>query len=463
MEAEQIQQLRPALNEYLREFDDCFGRREPVEHLRMYVAGRLSDLQRKTMEPIADAAGGQPRNLQHFLSRHAWDEMQMRDTLQQRVACNHYHPCSIGVIDETAHPKKGNKTPGVQRQWCGNTGKKDNCVITVHLNYTAGSFHCLLDGELYLPESWDQDRQRCQQARIPDDMTYRPKWLIALDLYQHAVGNGIRFEWLTFDEAYSRSPEFLFRLDDIGQRYVTEVQKSFTGWLVKPSVLHKEHHRRGRGPRRKFPRLKAKSLPASRVDNLLKYSPILRKIPWEKFHIKDTSKGPKVWEAKAVKFYLKRDGLPTYGHWLIVARNVENPDEIKYFVSNAPHGVPLEVLLHVAFSRWHVERCFQDEKNEVGLSHFEMRNYVSLRRHLILTAVSHLFLAEQHEKWRGEKSGVDGLPGPRCGLGTGSITVGHGPGQTPASTADSRDHHKDTTSPGRCPVLSHQEETEEAA
>lgn len=404
MDAAKIQQMRPALNTYLREFDDCFGRREPLEHLRTYVTGRLSDLQRKTMEPIADATGGEPRNLQHFLSRHTWNEMHMRDTLAQRVARDHGHPCSIGVIDETGHPKKGNKTPGVQRQWCGNTGKKDNCVVTVHLNYTAGEFHCLLDGELYLPGSWAVDRERCRRARIPEDMTCRPKWQIALELYEHAVANGIRFEWLTFDEGYSRSPEFLFRLDDVGQRYVAEVQTSFTGWLVKPSILHKEHHCRKKGRRRNFPRLKAKSSPASRVDNLLQSSPILREIPWEKFYIKETTKGPKVWEAKAARFYLKREGLPTYPHWLIVARNVENPREIKYFVSNAPQGTPLEILLHVAFSRWHVERCFEDEKNEVGLSHFEMRNYRSLRRHLILTAVSHLFLAELHEKWRGEKT-----------------------------------------------------------
>jgi hypothetical protein len=126
--------------------------------------------------------------------------------------------------------------------------------------------------------------------------------------------------------------------------------------------------------------------------------------------VKDTDKGPMVWEAKATAIYLQRDGLPTWPHWVIFARNVENPDEIKFFIANAPAGTPLEVLLYVGFSRAHVERCFEDEKSELGLSHFELRNYRGLQRHLIVTALTHLFLAEAHKSWRGEKSGVDGLP-----------------------------------------------------
>jgi SRSO17 transposase len=411
MDAKQIKKLKPMLNTYLRQFDDCFGRIEPVQLLQAYVTGQLSDLQRKSIEPMADAAGLPPRNLQQFLSLHKWDELRMRDTLQQIIARRHQHPRSIGIFDETGHPKKGDKTAGVQRQWCGTNGKIDNCVVTVHLNYTAGDFHCLLDGELFLPESWAKDRDRCREAGIPDDMTYRPKWQIALELRSRAVANGVRFEWLGFDEGYGKVTEFLFALDDCGQHYVGEIPSIFTGWLIQPEILHKKHHKQRLGRPRAFPRLKAKSLPASSVADLLRHSPVLRRIPWEKFHIKDTTKGPMVWQAKAARFYLKRDGLATWAHWLIIARNVENLDEIKFFISNASDGTPLEVLLYVGFSRWHVERCFEDEKSELGFSHFEVRNYLSLRRHLILTAVSHLFLAKVHQQWRGEKSRIDCLPG----------------------------------------------------
>jgi SRSO17 transposase len=423
MDAKQIRRLKPELDAYLHEFDDCFGRVEPTRHLRTYVSGQLSDLHRKSIEPMADAARIKPRDLQHFLALHLWDEDRMRDTVAHIVARDHAHACSIGVLDETGHPKKGNKTPGVQRQWCGNTGKRDNCVVTVHLGYAAGDFHCLLDGELFLPQSWAEDRDRCRQARIPDDMTHRTKWQIGLELYDRAVANGVRFQWLTFDEAYGKASAFLFELDQRGQRYVTEVPRCFTGWLRKPDLLYKNRRGSKTGRSRKVPRLKAQSPSASSVEDLLRYSPILRAIPWESFHVKDSDKGATVWEAKAVPFYLKRDGLPTRAHWLIIARNRLKRDEVKFFVSNAPQSTPLEILLHVGFSRWHVERCYQDEKDKLGLSHFEVRNYVSLRRHWIITAVSHLFLAKVQQRWRGEKSGAHCLPTPLGHVGADSILV----------------------------------------
>lgn len=445
MDATQIRRLEPELAAYLHEFDDCFGRVEPARHLHTYVSGQLSDLLRKSIEPIADAAGVKPRDLQHFLALHHWDENRMRDTIAHIVARDHPHACSIGVLDETGHPKKGGKTPGVQRQWCGNTGKKDNCVVTVHLCYAAGNFHCLLDGELFLPQSWAEDRDRCDQARIPEGMTHRPKWKIGLELHERAVANSVRFEWLTFDEAYGQVPAFLFELDHRGQRYVAEVPRGFTGWLRKPDLLYNNHHQSKTGRPRKVPRLKAKSSSASSVKDLWRHSPILRAIPWESFHVKDTDKGAMVWEAKSAPFHLKCDSLPTRPHWLIIARNRLNPDEVKFFVSNAPQGTPLEVLLHVAFSRWRVERCFQDEKDKLGLSHFEVRNYVSLRRHWIITSVSHLFLAKVHQRWRGEKSRTDRLPTPPGHVGPDPILVAAGRGQDSPSRTYGRHHPASTT------------------
>ena len=104
--------------------------------------------------------------------------------------------------------KKGDKTPGVQRQWCGKVGKKENCLVTVHLGYATGDFHCLVDGDLFLPESWSEDRGRCRAAGIPNEVVYRPKWQIALELFDRARGNGLTFDWLTFDEGYGSKPLF---------------------------------------------------------------------------------------------------------------------------------------------------------------------------------------------------------------------------------------------------------------
>lgn len=414
MDAETILRIKPALTEYLHEFDGCMGRVSNRSHLQTYVSGQLSDLERKSVEPIADAAGVPPRTLQEFLSMLKWDEQAARDRVQRLVARDHSHPHSVGVIDETSCHKQGDKTACVQRQYCGSRGKTENCVVSVHLGYVAGDFHTLLDGELYLPqETWDQDRARCRAAGIPDEVVYRPKWEIALGQVERALGNGIRFSWLTFDEGYGGKPPFLRGLDRLGQNYVGEIPANFVGWTRPPEVLYREHARnKGPGHPHQLPRLKVRNTPAAEVREILKHSPILRKVPWERFHVKDGSKGPMVWEAKRILFWIKEEnGLPSRPHHLVIARNVLKPHEVKFFLSNAPESTPLEVLLLVAFSRWHIERLFEDSKTELGMDHFEVRKYPAVMRHLVLTCISHLFLAKFWLAERGKKTGTDHLPG----------------------------------------------------
>src|SRR5665213_1436381 len=390
MDAHEIESLQPRLSLFLNGFGEFFGRPEPQQHLRTYVRGQLSDLPRKSIEPMALNFDTPPRTLQQFLSRAHWDEEGVRACLQKRVA-ERVSDDDVGVIDETSYSKKGGKTPGVKRQHCGATGKKDNCAVTVHFAYAgAGGFRSILDGELFLPEDWSQDRQRCEEAGIPAEMVYRPKWKIALELVDRAAQNGLRLPWLTHDEGYGRIPEFHLGLQQRGQLYVAEVPTNFCGWCKGID----------------------RGVAASRVDDLVRHSPVFRDQPWETYFIKEGEKGPIVWEAKFVaEFYLSDAGKPAGPYWLIVARNALDHDEVKYFVSNGPPTTPRTQLLRVAFTRFAVERCFEDEKTEIGMAHFEVRNYLSLKRHLIISAVSLFFLAEVHQEKREKKSGTDRLPG----------------------------------------------------
>ena len=416
MDADQIRGLKPMLTRYLKRFDGCFARRDTRAHLSVYVGGQLSDLPAKSCEPMALAAGVAPRTLQEFLAHYCWDEDRMRGQLQQIVVCEHAGPNSIGIIDETSDVKKGDKTPGVQRQWCGKVGKKENCLVTVHLGYATGDFHCLLDGDLFLPESWAEDRARCREAGIPDEVVYRPKWQIALELYDRARENGVTFDWLSFDEGYGSKPLYLQGLDDREQLFVGEVPTTFSCWIEAPAVTDRPYRRGGRGRPRKTPRLRSEAPRPSGVKNLLKHSPTLRDQPWVRYHIKEGQKGPIVWEAKQTRIVMKNaDGLPGMELHLVVSRNVLDTDEVKFFVSNAPPETEVSTLLLVAFSRWRVERCFQDQKQEVGLDQWEGRKYLGLQRHLILTSVSYLFLARVQDGLRGKKSRVDCVPSPRRG------------------------------------------------
>ncbi len=123
----------------------------------------------------------------------------------------------------------------MQRQWCGSRGKTENCLVTVHLGYARDGFHCLIDGELYLPQSWSDDRPRCREAGIPDSMTYRPKWRIALELYDHAIGHGLHFDWMTFDEGYGSKPDFLRGLNARGQKFMGEVPGASPAGSIRPA------------------------------------------------------------------------------------------------------------------------------------------------------------------------------------------------------------------------------------
>jgi SRSO17 transposase len=444
------------LAHFVKRFDDCFARKDTRAHLSVYVNGQLSDLPRKSVEPIALAASVPVRTLQEYLSQHRWQEDLARNRLQQIVATEHAHPHSVGIIDETSFVKQGRKTPGVQRQYLGTVGKQENGIVTVHLAYAADDFHCLLDGELFLPESWAADPTRCQEAKIPEGMTYRPKTEIALELYDRARGNGIHFAWLTFDEWYGGKPAFLQALDQREQAFVAEVPRILMGWIDPPRVTERSfHHRRGRG--RKVPRIVAGSRPAQGVEHLFWRHPALKEQEWQRWRVKDGEKGPMIWEVKHVPFYPQRpDGLPGPRWHLVVARNVLDTKEMKFFVSNAPPEAPVGTILLVAFSRWRVERCFEDGKGEVGLDHYEGRRYPGLKRHLILSAISYLFLAITNQRLRGEKIRVDCLPSSHRRLRADSITVDVPAGVGEVAGAHRASDPAGATSQRLCSPLPHQ-------
>jgi SRSO17 transposase len=337
----------------------------------------------------------------------------LRRRLIHIIRDEHTSSNTVGIFDETSDVKKGDKTPGVQRQWCGKVGKNENCMVTVHLCAATEDFHCMLDGELFLPESWSNDRDRCRAAGIPDDMVYRPKWQIALEVYDRSMAEGMAFAWVTADEGYGGKPAFLEGLEARNQRFVLEVPRNFSVWESPPEVTEQGYRKGGRGRGRKTPRVKSGQSTPRSVDEVLWFSEGMKSQNWTKFRIKESEKGPVVWEAKRIRVTLKgSDGLPGMRLWLVAARNVLD-GELKFFVSNAGEETSLALLLLVAFQRWRVEKCFEDQKQEVGLDCFEGRRYLGLKRHLIMTAISYLFISRVCEEERKKKSGMDNPAGAR--------------------------------------------------
>jgi SRSO17 transposase len=296
------------------------------------------------------------------------------------------------VIDETSCVKKGERTPGVQRQYLGCAGKVENGIVTVHVGAARGRFQALLDADLYLPESWDGDRDRCQDAGVPGDVRYRPKWRIALGQLLRLHGRGITFDWLVFDEGYGAAVPFLGVLSLANQKFVGEVPVNFTGAPAGP--------------------------PARRADALLAAADARR---GGRFRLERRTVRAAVWRAAEREVVV--DGRR---YRLVVAVN-ESTAEVKYFVTNAA-GEPLGRVMRAAFRRAAVGHCFRVAKSEAGLTHYEGRQYAGLVRHLVLVVLG--FVAVHTERLRGEEPGRDGgagVPGAERTL-RGAVPPPAGPG-----------------------------------
>lgn len=403
MTEQQLQALEPALIDFLDHFLFCCGYTQTFAHLGTYIRGLLSDLPRKSVEPIALKAGTPVRTLQQFLHDHDWNARRVTDRLQRHCALRLPDLTdaddlgTVGLIDETSARKKGEHTPGVARQYLGCLGKVDNGIVTVHLGLCRGRYKTLLDADLYLPQSWDQDRDRCRQAGIPDEVVYRPKWKIALEQRDRACGNGLSFDWLTFDEEYGKRPGFLAGLVQRQQPFVGEVPCNFSCLAVTAS---------GRHP--------PETVPGRKAEQVVRSCSAFRGQSWQVLRLARQTLADQVWRVKAAKVWLHTgEGWSAESYWLLWACNDETGEE-KFFVSWSQKEVPVAVRVRVGFRRWNVEHGLRIGKSELGFTHFEGRSYVGLQRHLSLCLVALNFVADQTDRLWGEKSGGDrgtGLPG----------------------------------------------------
>jgi SRSO17 transposase len=255
-----------------------------------------------------------------------------------------------------------------------------------------------------------QRRGAPKKNDVPDEVEFRTKPQIALGLIDRALDNGVRVAAWTFDELYGRDGKFLDGLEQRRQVFVAEVPANFHGWVQKPQILRcgpKNSKKRARP--RKYPRL-ARRRPSCEVRNLVTYSPIFQEQSWQRYRIKDTNKGPEVWEVKWAVFWRKgENGLPGRRHCLVVARHVLT-GEMKYFVTNrvpSEKGVTLRWLLRVGFGRWSVERCFRVAKDELGMDHYQVRGWRPLHRHFYLTQASYLFCARVRQQYDDASSEPD--------------------------------------------------------
>jgi len=345
-----------------------FFRVEPRRRARAYVRGLLAPLAAKNGWTLAEAAGdATPDGMQRLLNRAAWDDDGVRDDVRGYVVRHLGAADGVLVVDETGFVKKGVKSAGVQRQYSGTAGRVENCQLGVFCAYASSKGRALIDRELYLPKSWTEDRDRCREAGVPDDVQFATKTGLARQMLGRALDAGVPAGWVTADEAYGKDHKFR---DWLEQRRI--------GYVVAVPANQAVPGDAG----------------TSRADVLAAHAPGQA---WKRRSCGDGAKGPRVFDWAVASLPADDSTPPGRSRQLLVrralTRNARGGHELAYYLCCAPAGTTDEELIRVAGSRWAIEECFQTAKNETGLDQYQVRRYDAWYRHITLAMLAHAYLA----------------------------------------------------------------------
>ena len=404
MTKKDLQQALPRFTQFVRRFGPLLEDESREARAEAYLRGLLLDADgNKNAETIAlNAYGGdtsQVRMTQHFLGQSPWPYLPLRAELVRWVDEAFGDPDGVLIVDESSVAKCGDKSVGVARQYCGATGKIDNCQVGVFLAYASRYGHTLLDTRLYLPEEeWAKNPARRQAAGVPPEVVFRTKPALAAELVL-GPGQAIRHRWVTFDEGYGKDPGFLSRLEEAGERYIGEVPKSVRVWLERPVV--EEPGRGGSGRPRHKPRVRADQPAPQTVAQVAAALPARA---WQRLAFREGTKGTQHAEFARLRVVVERADLPGPELWLVVERSLAQEAEVKYYLSNAAPEVPLRTLAQVGHTRWPVEDGFLQGKQEVGLDAYEVRSWLGWHHHMTLVLLALWFLKLETQRLGG-KSG----------------------------------------------------------
>jgi SRSO17 transposase len=393
------------LRGFHEQFAECFQRSESREHFFNYMAGQFSELERKSIEPIALALkGGNVRALQRFVSDAPWDDEKMMHNYRSLVDDDLGSPDGALIFDESGFVKKGHDSVGVARQYCGTVGKVDNCQVGVFAGYVSEHGYALVDKRLFIPEKWfgDDYLERRKKCKLPTETGFQPKPKLAADMLTALSKEDVLpFKYVLGDTVYGASPDFIAAVEALpGKTYFVSVPKDTLCWLKRPMTITKEY-RRGGKKRTKQVLLDPDSKPLT-VEYLAKN---MNDYFWYRRKVSEGTKGPVVYEFTRRRVILSAAGLPKKAVWLLIRRTLGDNPQYSYFVSNAMRSTRLKTLVWLSGLRWAIEQCFQETKTELGMDHYEVRKFPGWHHHMITCMLAHFFL--WHLKIRmGKKSTV---------------------------------------------------------
>jgi len=372
------------LDEFFSGIGSILRRADRKESFALYACGLFGDSERKSIEPIAARVCGKPERcravhdkLLHFIGVSPWSDRDIR-----RFAADYAllelakrEPIEDWIIDDTGFPKQGTKSPGVQRQYSGTLGKTGNCQLAVSVTVATRTMHLPIDMDLYLPESWAEDRKRCRAAHIPDEVEYRAKWRIALDLIERNVNAGVPIGLLLGDSAYGDVGEFRDGIRALGFEYALDVKKHTRVVIVCDDGSESDP-------------LSLET--AAAVIGERSY----RKLTWREGSRRSMSAA---FATLRVRVVTNKD---TRGeeHWLVIEKPKRRKPVEHYVLTTLPKTAARKEIVRRIKQRWRIERTYEDLKGELGLDHFEGRTYNGWQHHVSCVLACYAFLVAERAR-----------------------------------------------------------------
>lgn len=384
-----ITEVLKRIRRYVEPYQRLLVRSEQGDRLKQMVEGLTSDLERKSIEPIAMMHGIPRRGLQRFIGENGWSHEPLREQLWREVSEEIGVADGTLILDGSATPKKGTETVGVARQWCGRLGKVDNCVLGVYATYVGqDELSALVGAELFLPKEWAEDKERRERAYVPEDATYRTQPQIATDLVSE-LSTKLPFEWVLGDDEYGRARHFRDGVFALGKSYAVDVPENTTVLRVRK--------RGGLGDKKWSVKALARSMPAS---------------AWRRFKVRDGEKGPIEFRALTLEVATPRKGGVPVRETLLVLDALD-ADKRTYHLARAKPGTSHEEMIRRACQRHRIEEVFAETKGEVGLDHFEVRAWHGWYHHMTVCQIAHWFLVREKRRLGKKSSRPHRQPNPQ--------------------------------------------------
>lgn len=414
LNAQDREAICQALTDYAQEVSVYFQRREQRQWSMVYLCGQLSDLVRKTIEPVVLSLLGPDRNavraVQQFIGQGHWAARVLIEGHQDLVAKSLGDPQGVVIVDGSGFPKRGSHSVGVARQYCGVLGKVANCQEGVFVVYASRHGYTFLNARMYLPEEWLDAAHRRQWPKydLPKDTQFHTEPELALEMIQDLVSRQvIPFQWVTCDEHFGQNPAFLDGIAALGKWYLAEVPGDTRVWLRTPRVEPP-----GRGPlgrTRIHPRVKLNAPRAQELRDIVIQFP---DSAWRRFTIQEGGKGPLVADFAFLRVTPLRNRLPAARAWAVFRRSLGTPPVLKFYLSNAPAACRERQLVSLSGQRWPIETTIEEGKGEVGMDHYETRTWRGWHHQMAQTFLAHHFLMRLRRQLKKNARLDDGATAP---------------------------------------------------